>query len=49
MLQRDFCGIKTFNIYVCVQDPYEYSRSANPTKTVFQKCVAALEGAKHGE
>ncbi|XP_064386612.1 putative cystathionine gamma-lyase 2 isoform X1 [Halichondria panicea] len=29
-------------------DPYEYSRSANPTRGVFERCIAALEGAKHG-
>jgi len=27
---------------------YEYSRSGNPTRTCFEKCVAALEGGKHG-
>lgn len=27
---------------------YEYSRSGNPTREVFEKCVAALEGAKYG-
>jgi cystathionine gamma-lyase len=26
---------------------YEYSRSDNPTRTAYQECVAALEGAKH--
>ncbi|HXV93622.1 MAG TPA: cystathionine gamma-synthase [Pseudonocardia sp.] len=26
---------------------YEYSRSANPTRTVLQECLAALEGARH--
>lgn len=34
---------------VSVQDPYEYSRSANPTRGVFEKCIAAVEGAKHGK
>lgn len=28
--------------------PYEYSRGGNPTRDVFEECVAALEGAKHG-
>ncbi|KAL5486877.1 hypothetical protein EMCRGX_G019413 [Ephydatia muelleri] len=28
--------------------PYEYSRGGNPTRDVFEKCVSALEGAKHG-
>ena len=37
-------------VCVCVvQDPYEYSRSGNPTRGVFEKCVAALEGAEFGE
>ncbi|HST63790.1 MAG TPA: cystathionine gamma-synthase [Mycobacteriales bacterium] len=27
---------------------YEYSRSANPTRTALEECVAALEGAAHG-
>jgi cystathionine gamma-lyase len=27
---------------------YEYSRTDNPTRTAYQACVAALEGAKHG-
>lgn len=27
---------------------YEYSRSGNPTRTCLEKCIAALEGAKHG-
>lgn len=31
-----------------VPDPYEYSRSGNPTRGVFEKCVAALEGAEFG-
>eukprot|EP00057_Strongylocentrotus_purpuratus_P013879 XP_011668353.1 PREDICTED: cystathionine gamma-lyase [Strongylocentrotus purpuratus] len=26
---------------------YEYSRGGNPTRTVLEKCVAAIEGAKH--
>ncbi len=26
---------------------YEYSRTDNPTRTAYQDCVAALEGAKH--
>jgi cystathionine gamma-synthase len=26
---------------------YEYSRSANPTRTALQECLAALEGARH--
>jgi len=27
---------------------YEYSRTANPTRTALQQCLAALEGAEHG-
>jgi cystathionine gamma-synthase len=27
---------------------YEYSRTANPTRTALQQCLAALEGAAHG-
>jgi len=27
---------------------YEYSRSANPTRTALEQCLAALEGAEHG-
>jgi len=27
---------------------YEYSRSANPTRTALQECIAALEGGRHG-
>jgi cystathionine gamma-synthase len=27
---------------------YEYSRSANPTRTALEECMAALEGGKHG-
>ncbi len=27
---------------------YEYSRSANPTRTALEQCVASLEEAKHG-
>jgi cystathionine gamma-synthase len=27
---------------------YEYSRSANPTRTALQECLAALEGGAHG-
>src|ERR687890_2726311 len=26
---------------------YEYSRSANPTRTTLQECLAALEGGRH--
>src|SRR5215467_14452546 len=26
---------------------YEYSRTDNPTRTAYQACVAALEGARH--
>jgi cystathionine gamma-synthase len=33
---------------VGVHKGYEYSRSGNPTRTALQKCVASLEGAKHG-
>src|SRR4051812_41589605 len=27
---------------------YEYSRTDNPTRTAYQKCVAALEGGSYG-
>jgi cystathionine gamma-synthase len=27
---------------------YEYSRSANPTRTALEGCIAALEGGRHG-
>ncbi|MBR7835858.1 cystathionine gamma-synthase, partial [Actinospica durhamensis] len=27
---------------------YEYSRSANPTRSALQECLAALEGGRHG-
>ncbi len=27
---------------------YEYSRSANPTRTALERCLGALEGATHG-
>src|SRR5213592_4844026 len=27
---------------------YDYSRSANPTRTALQLCLASLEGAEHG-
>jgi len=27
---------------------YEYSRTQNPTRIALEKCVAALEGGKHG-
>ncbi len=27
---------------------YDYARSANPTRTALQECLASLEGAKHG-
>lgn len=27
---------------------YEYSRTANPTRTALQTCLASLEGARHG-
>jgi cystathionine gamma-synthase len=27
---------------------YEYSRSANPTRTALEECMAALEGGRHG-
>jgi cystathionine gamma-lyase len=30
-----------------VHKGYEYSRTDNPTRTAYQECVAALEGAKH--
>ena len=29
-------------------DDYDYSRAGNPTRTALEKCLAALEGAKHG-
>jgi cystathionine gamma-synthase/cystathionine gamma-lyase len=31
-----------------VPSAFEYSRSANPTRTVLEKCLASLEGADHG-
>jgi cystathionine gamma-synthase len=33
---------------VGVHKGYEYSRTANPTRTALEECVAALEGARHG-
>jgi cystathionine gamma-synthase len=27
---------------------YEYSRSSNPTRTALERCLASLEGARHG-
>jgi cystathionine gamma-synthase len=27
---------------------YEYSRTANPTRTALERCLASLEGARHG-
>jgi cystathionine beta-lyase/cystathionine gamma-synthase len=27
---------------------FEYSRSGNPTRTAYEKCLASLEEAKHG-
>ena len=30
------------------QGGYEYSRSANPTRTALEECMAALEGGRHG-
>lgn len=31
-----------------MRNGYEYSRSANPTRTALQDCMAALEGGRHG-
>ena len=31
-----------------VRGGYEYSRSANPTRTALEECLAALEGGAHG-
>ena len=31
-----------------VHKGYDYSRTANPTRTAYERCVAALENAKHG-
>jgi cystathionine gamma-lyase len=31
-----------------VHKGYEYSRTGNPTRTALEKCLAELEGAKHG-
>ena len=31
-----------------VRGGYEYARTANPTRTALETCVAALEGARHG-
>ena len=33
---------------VGVHKGYEYSRTGNPTRTALQRCLASLEGAKHG-
>ena len=30
------------------REGYEYSRSANPTRTALEECIAALEGGTHG-
>jgi len=30
------------------REGYEYSRTANPTRTALQECLAALEGGRHG-
>jgi len=36
--------------WVClVGQGFEYSRSGNPTRNCLEKCIASLEGAKHGE
>ncbi len=29
-------------------DPYEYSRTGNPTRTALERCLASLEGARFG-
>ncbi|MBA2738442.1 MAG: cystathionine gamma-synthase [Actinomycetota bacterium] len=31
-----------------LREGYEYSRSANPTRTALQECLAALEAGRHG-
>lgn len=31
-----------------VHKGYEYSRTGNPTRTAYEKCIAALEKAKYG-
>src|SRR5215475_15225354 len=31
-----------------LREGYEYSRSANPTRTALQECLAALEGGRRG-
>lgn len=31
-----------------LREGYEYSRSANPTRTALEECIAALEGGTHG-
>ncbi|GAB3766406.1 cystathionine gamma-synthase [Microlunatus parietis] len=31
-----------------LRNGYEYSRSANPTRTALEECLAALEGGRHG-
>ncbi|MCA1833882.1 MAG: cystathionine gamma-synthase [Actinomycetota bacterium] len=33
---------------VGVHKGYEYSRSGNPTRTVLERCLASLEGVRHG-
>src|SRR5438067_6378811 len=34
--------------HVGVHKGYEYSRTANPTRTALQECLASLESARHG-
>ena len=36
------------NMASLCQDPYEYTRSGNPTRKVLEACLAASEGAKYG-
>src|SRR5215211_7514714 len=33
---------------VGVHKGYDYSRTANPTRTALERCLASLEGASHG-
>ena len=34
---------------ISFQLQYEYSRGGNPTRTVFETCIASLEAAKYGK
>ena len=36
------------NNHLCIFQGYEYSRSGNPTRDCLEKCIASIEGGKHG-